>query len=221
MKRTLLFLGCCAALLLPLTAAAVDFNLRPREPGPGHRVLTYWWQFNGAFWELTPPEKFELSGGGEMRLQKAEHPEIAAVCRQASSAEQEMFVKKDPAARDAYFRTLLPSGTKELKLVSQRENPLPVNSLTNFEAVYSYELGGLPYQVAFMVNRAVQEPDKSAGATAKPKEDFFTAVVVAPPEHQPALYEAFQQLIATAHIAPKEPTSDQGRDYVSHGMLGR
>ncbi len=221
MKRSLLFLGCCAVLLLPLTAAAVDFSLRPRDPGPGHRVLTYWWKFNGASWELTPPERFALSGGGEMRLQKAEHPEVTAVCRQASSAEREMFTKKDLAAQDAYFRTLLPSGTKDLKLVAQRENPLPVNSLNNVEAIYSYELGGIQYQAAFMVNRAVQEPDKKADPTAKPQEDYFTAVVAAPQEHQPALYEAFQQLLATARIAPKEPDSDQGRDYASHGMLGR
>ncbi len=221
MKRALFLLGCGAALLLPMTAAAVDFSLRPRDPGPGHRVQSYWWKFNNASWELTPPERFELAGGGEMRLQKAEHPEMTAVCRQATSAERDLFLKKDQAAQDAYFRTLLPSGTKGLKLVSQRDNPLPVNSLTNLEAVYSYELGGVQYQAAFMVNRAMEALDKNADPTAKPKEDYFTAVVAAPQESQPALYEAFQQLLATAHIAPKEPTSDQGRDYVSHGMLGR
>ena len=222
MKRHRFLLGCCcAALLLTPRAWAVDFNLRPRDPGPGHRVKTYWWNFNGASWELTPPEHFNLTGGGEIRLQKTDHPETTAVCREATAAEHDLFVKNDPAAADAYFRTLLPSGTKNQKLISQRDNPLPVNGLTNTEAVYSYELGGITYQAAFMPNRAVKAPDKSAGPNTKPKEDYFTVVVAGPQDTQPAVYEAFQQLMATARIATSEPTNDQGGQYVSHGMLGR
>ena len=74
-----------------------------------------------------------------------------------------------------------------------------------------------------MVNRAVQEPDKNADPNAKPTEDYFTAVVAAPQESQPTFYEAFQQLLATARIAVKEPDwdDDQGGQYASHGMLGR
>ncbi len=220
MKRFFFLLGCCA-VLLTARAEAVDFNLRAREPGPGHRVRTFWWNFNGAFWELTPPENFTLLGGGEMRLQKAQNPADAAVCRQATPAERDLFIKKDPVAADAYFRTLLPGGIKNLKLVSQRENPLPVNKLTNTEAVYAYELGGIVYQATFMVNRAIQELDKNAPPTAKPKEDYFTALITAPQDSQPALYEAYQQLLATVHIAPKEPGDDQDGQYASHGMLGR
>ena len=62
MKRTLLFLGCCAVLLSPLTAAAVDFSLRPRDPGPGHRVLTYWWKFNGASLGTDAPGEVRIVG---------------------------------------------------------------------------------------------------------------------------------------------------------------
>ena len=227
-------------LLTPLAARAVDFGLKTREPGPGHRMRSYWWKFNQAFWELTPPEHYTLNGGGEMRLEKVDQPSTAAICRPSTAAECDLLRTKDQAAQDKYFRTLLPSGILHLKLVTQRENPLPVNGLTNVEAVYSYDLGGVNYLASYMVSRAVaaspadkvqpSSPADKAPAQPKPApkpgtsaEDYFTAVVVAPQESQPDAYQAIQQLMATAKIADTEPDSsaDQGGQYSSHGMLGR
>ena len=231
MKRHL-FLGCFwVALLTPLAARAVDFSLKTRNPGPGHLMRSYWWKFNQAYWELTPPEHYALTGGGEMRLEKVDQPLLAATCRPSTAAERDLLNTKDQAAQDAYFRTLLPSGILHLKLVSQRENPLPVNGLNNVEAVYSYDLGGVNYLACYMVNRAVAAPpeDKKrspappAPAPAKGAEDYFTAVVVAPQESQPDVYLAIEQLMATAKISATEPDSskDQDAQYASHGMLGR
>ena len=88
--------------------------------------------------------------------------------------------------------------------MSQRENPLPVNGLTNFEAVYTYKLGGVNYRAAYMVSRALPDSapsDKTKAApTAAAAAEYFTAAVVAPESSQTDLYAAFQQLLATAKI---------------------
>ena len=213
------------ALWLPVSAWATDFSLKPREPGPAHPRQSYWWKFNEAAWELTPPEKYALSGGAEIRLQKTDDPSVAAICRATSPTERDLLVtKKDDRARAAYFQTQLPGGIEDARLESQRENPLPVNGLTNFEAVYTYKLGGVSYRAAYMVSRALPDSvpsDKTKAAPAASAGEYFTAVVVAPESGQMDLYAALQQLLATAKIKPTAPDGDDSGTVKSHGMLGR
>ena len=222
MKRLWLVLM-VMVMAVPLAARATDFGLTPREPGPAHPRLSYWWKFDGTSWELTPPEKYALSGGAEIRLQKTDDPSVAAICRTTSTTERDLLVtKKNDKARAAYFQTQLPGGTEDARLESQRDNPLPVNGLTNFEAVYTYKLGGVSYRAAYMVSRALPDSVPSADkAKAAPAGEFFTTVVVAPESSQPDLYAAFQQLLATAKIKSASPETDDSGTVKSHGMLGR
>ena len=221
MKRALLIL----LLWLPVAARATDFDLKPREPGPAHPRLSYWWKFNGGAWELLPPEKYALSGGAEIRLQRSDDASVAAICRATSATERDLLTtKKDDKARAACFQSQLPGGVEDARLESQRDNPLPVNGLTNFEAVYTYKLGGVSYRAAYMVSRALPESapsDKTKAAPSASAGEYFTTVVVAPESSQPDLYAAFQQLLATGKIRPTPPEGDDSGQVKSHGMLGR
>jgi hypothetical protein len=231
-----------AAVGLWLTASpaiATDFSLQPREPGPGHRIKSYWWEFNKVAWELTPPEGFTLLGGGELRLEKTDEPALVAVCRQTTDAERTLFGQDDKKAQADYVRKTLPGGITDVRLISQAKNPLPVNGLTNFEVTYSYVLGGLAYKLTCMVSQGGEmleqsppvpgepppppTPAPTPGADGKPVRtgEFFTTVVSAAVDRQPVIYGAFQQLMATARIKRGEPERDDSSRYSSHGMLGR
>jgi hypothetical protein len=229
-------------VLLCLTAScatATDFSLVPREPGPGHRIRSYWWQFNKVAWEFTPPEGFDLFGGGELRLVKTDEPVLVAVCRESTDAERTLLQGDDQKARADYVRKMLPSGITDVRLVSQAKNPLPVNGLTNFEVSYSYVLGGITYKLSYMVSQGGEmaeqsppvpgqpapppTPTPTPGADGKPVRtgEFFTTVIGAAMDRQPVIYGAFQQLMATARIKRGEPGRDDSTQYSSHGMLGR
>ncbi len=226
MKR-LWFVLLVVVAAMPMAARATDFSLKEREAGPAHPRMSYWWKFDGAAWELTPPEKYVLYGGGEIRLQKSDDPSVAAICRATSTTERDLLVtKKDDKARAAYFQSQLPGGVEDARLESQRDNPLPVNGLMNFEAVYTYKLGGVSYRAAYMVSRALPDDaptdkTKAAPAASASVGEYFTTVVVAPESSQPDLYAAFQQLLATAKIKSTPPERDNSGLVESHGMLGR
>ncbi len=220
-------------------ATATDFSLVPREPAPGHRLLSYWWNFNHGAWELTPPEGFTLLGGGELRLLKTAEPDLVAICRPTTDAERALLSNGDQKAQADYVRKMLPGGITDIKLLSQAKNPLPVNGLTNFEVSYSYVLGGIPCRLSYLVSQGGEmleqsppvpgqptpppTPTPTPSADGKPVRtgEFFTAVVVAPADRQPAVYGAFKQLLATARIKPGEPGGNDPDHYSSHGMLGR
>lgn len=212
MKRSPLVLLCAcsvaATLLLPAGAAATGFSLRVQEPGPGHLQRTYLWTLAGHLWNLRPPEKYKLSGGGEMRLSREEDSQAAVVCRESTPAERDLLLKKDKEAQAAYCRRLLPEQATEVKLVSQTENPLPVHALTNFEVIYAYNLGGLSYKVSYLVSRAGER-------------DHFTALIQAPEKTFDDLHSAFQRLLATAMVTSEAPGPDNSTRVVRHGMLGR
>ena len=207
------------ALLLPNTAPATDFGLQVHAPGTTRSRAIYWWHFNESMWQLTPPEKYDLTGGGELRLQKTDAPSLAAVCRGTTPTERDLLFKKDDAARAAYFQTQLPGGTTDVKLESQQENSLSFNGLKNFTVVYSYRLGGVKYLASYMVNHVTplnnakdKRPDPAAG-------DYFTALAVAPEDTQPGLFVALEQMLITAQVLPGDkPPEDTGL-FVKHGVM--
>ena len=227
------------ACLGAASAQATSFSLLPRQPGPGHRALTYWWEFNHAEWELTPPEGFQLFGGGELRLQKTDEPTLTAICRQSTDAERTLLSQDDKQAQADYVRKMLPGGITDVRLVSQAKNPLPVNGLTNFEVTYTYSLGGLPYKLAYLVSQGGEMAEQSPPVPGQPTPpptpppasspdgkpvrtgEFFTALVGALVDREPVIYGAFQQLMATARLKVGDPAESDAERFSSHGMLGR
>jgi len=232
-------LAIVAASVLPPTATATEFSLRAREPGPGHPLRSFWWHFNGASWELSPPDGYTLTGGGEIRLTKEDRPGATVACRATTGQEADLLRGDDEKAQAAYVRTLLPGGITNIKLAGQSKNPLAVNGLSNFEVTYTYDLGGSSIRYTVMVSQGGErdeqnpptpgQPTPAPTPTPKPAPDgkpvrtgeFFTTVIAGPEASYADLSSGFDQLMAGAKVLPGTPTSDANLQYSSHGMLGR
>ena len=194
------------------TASALDFSLRAMEPGPGHRQLTYEWKVAKFTWQLSPPSGYDLVGGAEMRLTAKDNPGEAVLSRDANAEERALFTKKDRAAQAAYFRTRLPAQAEDVKLVSQRDDPLPVHALKNFEVIYSYNLGGQSFSAAYMVS-SVDE------------KNYFTTMTQSVMTNYDNLYGAFQRMMATAFVSSSDQVPPSGGagagEFRKKGVMGQ
>ena len=231
---TLLALATLAATVAIVPhARAIDFSVQSSEEmvSPVRKGTVYRLKLGGKTWHYTLPDGYQSTGGGELRIFSDREPQASIVWQESSATERAPLDKPDPkadpkhlsaaapiypssetgkaalATREAAFRQLLPPQAEDVRLVSQVEDPVPINGLHNYEITFAYRIFGANYQHGFMVNRASER-------------EFFTAVTLAPTDRYDLVHNVLLQTLSTASVSDKSDAPRGGPTIRRMGGMG-